>query len=118
VTLGAMISAANVQMLQFDPVEHNNHDGKFKFTAVDNLLGVADRDATYTVNISMINYKKNPQSINIIAPAVTMNPVSTMLLPLVGSDSDGVVMAYKFTQLPPANQEKYISREFLLFLTN
>ena len=98
ITPGQEISVADASRLQFSPVLHNNKDASFKYTAIDDL-GMADAsDATFTVPINLIQYRKPPK-----ADSKTTNKINLRsnrnIMPLSGSDSDGVVTTFVITKL-------------------
>ncbi len=103
VTPGQQITIANGAALKFDPVLHNDQDAKFKYTAIDNLGLIDPSAADYTIPISFVAYKKAPKSDNVVNPSINMKAVHKKILPMIASDTDGVITQYKMVSLNSNN---------------
>ena len=78
---------------------HNATDAQFKYTALDNL-GLADPSAAnYTIPISFVDYQKAPRAHDVFNPSINAKATSKKLVPLVGSDTDGVVKQFRMIAL-------------------
>lgn len=99
VTVGQVISPANIGQLFFQPT--NNFTGSsFTFTATDNIGTVDATPATVTLN--RIN---NTPPVLEGGSTISVDPDSpTNLTGLTGTDSDGSVSAYVISTIPAADQ--------------
>ncbi len=104
VTRDMVITPTQAGQLKFDPVLHNNKDAQFTFAATDNFGLVDPTAAKYTIKIDMVPYKKAPKADNKDNPSFNLKNIKRSLLPVSGSDSDGVVTKYVVTKIPDSKQ--------------
>jgi hypothetical protein len=104
VTKNQLIPVADTAYLQFDPVLHNSRKPVFLYTATDNFGLIDPKAAQYTINITVIPYKKAPKADSKDNPVFNLLQVNHQLVPVSGSDSDGVVTRFVVTKIPAANQ--------------
>ncbi|MEO8403973.1 MAG: T9SS type A sorting domain-containing protein [Chitinophagaceae bacterium] len=98
VTVGQVLTPAQIIQLQFDPVATFIGSASFTYTATDNssLIG---NTATYTIPV----VNTPPEAVNIKTTA-PYNGSAAAIVPLSGSDGDGTVTSYTITTVPTAAQ--------------
>lgn len=104
VTAGQNVNPAQAGLLQFSPVLHADGDAEFEYTAIDNL-GLADNGAAkYEIPIAFVPHQRSPKADNKLNAKLNVKAVAKTIMPVSGSDSDGVVTSYQITKLTSSSE--------------
>lgn len=95
-----VMTPAQVQTLQFDPVSSFIGNTSFTYTVTDNNgTPLTSSPAIYTIPVVNNPPVANPSSVSPILNTIT---TPTLLPPLSGNDADGTVVSYNITSVPLA----------------
>lgn len=102
VTIGQVLTPAQIAGLQFDPAPGGSGNASFNFTATDDQGATDSTPAVYTIPITFV--PQPPFTDDKINSSIPVNAGATGIDVLTGSDADGSIVSFTVTALPPAVQ--------------
>jgi Secretion system C-terminal sorting domain/Bacterial Ig domain len=102
VTVGQVLTPAQIALLQFDPAPGSTGTATFNFTAKDDQGATDATPATFSIPINNINLP--PVADDKFNTSIPVNAGATSILSLTGADPDGTIATFTITTIPPSAQ--------------